>query len=105
MTVKTKAKAIQLPDWVDPEAWDGWLEMRFEKRIPTTDRAQRLALNKLVEFLELGMNITKIIDASTEQGWTTFYAEKGWSKEVNGNDVFAQAEAAIADRERIRQTH
>lgn len=71
-----KQLVAELPDWVPLEAWEGWLEMRKAKKVPTTPRAQKLALAKLAEFRAQGMDPEKVIDQSTERGWTTFYALK-----------------------------
>jgi hypothetical protein len=61
---------MSLPDWLDREAWEGWVEMRKEmKRIPFTDRAQRIALKQLAEWHVLGYDTTYILEEATVKGW------------------------------------
>ena len=62
-----------LPSWVPPEAWSGWLEMRRAKRVPSTERALAVSLAKLGRLAAVGEDPEKVIDQSTERGWTTFW--------------------------------
>jgi len=61
---------MELPAWLDKEAWAGWLEMRRAmKRVPLTDRAQKIALNQLTAWHNLGFDTAYILDESTLRGW------------------------------------
>jgi hypothetical protein len=39
---------IELPDWIDPQTWDDFEEMRRKMRKPLTDAARRLAIKRLL---------------------------------------------------------
>lgn len=60
---------VDLPDWVDPEAWAGWVEMRKKIKAPLTKRAVTLNLNKLEKLRDDGENPTAVLDQSTERAW------------------------------------
>ena len=61
---------------IDPEAWEGWLEMRKAKRIPNTERALKLATNRLETFYNQGFDVNAILDQSTLRGWTGLFEVK-----------------------------
>ena len=63
-----------LPPWIPEEPWNGWLEMRKKKHVPNTDRAMRLAVNRLTTLKAQGQDILAVIDNATESGWTKFWA-------------------------------
>lgn len=69
--------ATELPDWIDPEAWAGFEEMRRKVKKPLTDRARKIILKKLVEFRSKGHDPTEILDASTEHNWISVFEPKG----------------------------
>jgi len=91
-----------VPEWLDPDAWKGFCEMRKRKRLPMTDRAKALILKKLEAFRAQGHDPTAILDASTASSWTDVYEPK--EQKVYGNrkttahDKFlAAAEGYIRD--------
>lgn len=61
---------MNLPSWLDREAWEGWVEVRAEmKRIPFTERAKNIALHRLEEWHALGYDCNYILDHATLSGW------------------------------------
>lgn len=62
-----------LPDWLPMDAWEGWIEMRNQRKKPLTGRAVTRALDRLREFREKGQNLTEVLDRSTMNGWTDLY--------------------------------
>jgi hypothetical protein len=64
-----KSRKQPLPDWVPPDAWQGFAEMREQKRAPLTDRAAKLIVSKLRDLRESGQDIGAVLDQSTLNGW------------------------------------
>lgn len=101
---KPVASKPLLPDWVDPAAWAGFVEMRKRKRMPMTDRAQTLLLRKLSGLRDKGHNPTAVLDASTANTWTDIYEPKP-TGDKNGNrlrkstahDTFLDAARSFID--------
>ena len=72
----TKYIRRELPDCIPADAWNGWVEMRKQRKKPLTDRAYNQAIDKLVAFMAKGQNITEVLDRSTMNGWTDLYEVK-----------------------------
>ena len=72
----TKYIRRELPDCIPADAWNGWVEMRKQRKKPLTDRAYNQAIEKLVAFMAKGQNITEVLDRSTMNGWTDLYEIK-----------------------------
>jgi hypothetical protein len=61
---------MMLPAWLDLEAWAGWIEMRKAmKRVPFTERAQRIAMRQLEGWHAQGYDVNYILDEATLKGW------------------------------------
>lgn len=72
---------IALPPFIDPEAWHGFLEMRKSmKKIPFTDRAQKMILAELYKIKEAGHDPNAALDQSTLNGWRDVWAPR--NKEI-----------------------
>jgi len=69
---------IELPVWIDPEAWQGFVEMRLAKgkRTPFTPRAAKMILKTLEELKEAGHDANASLDQSTLAGWSDVYEPK-----------------------------
>ena len=67
-----------IPEWLDPEAWQGFCEMRkaMGKGKPFTDRARLLILRRLEEFHRLGHDANAALDQSTLHGWAGVWPAK-----------------------------
>lgn len=61
-----------LPDYIDPEAWGGFCEMRKLKgsRAPFTEYAKKLILRKLEDFYRQGYDPNHILETAVERGWS-----------------------------------
>lgn len=66
----------ELPEWLDRDAWEGWLAMRKKARKSPTERAITLALRKLDAMRQAGENIVDVLDQSTLCGWVDLYPVK-----------------------------
>jgi len=47
---KNKKEKIVIPEWIDREAWNGYLETRKANKFTMTDRALKLLVSKLEKF-------------------------------------------------------
>lgn len=73
-TKKQAASAFELPEWIDSDAWNGFVEMRQKLRKPMTDRAKVLMVAKLKGFKAGGHDVAALLNKSTVSGWTDVYA-------------------------------
>ena len=78
-----KGRTVELPDWLPVEAWNGWIDMRKQRKKPLTDRAASRAINKLEAMRDAGQDITEVLDRSTMNGWTDLYEIK---EKANGTN-------------------
>jgi uncharacterized protein YdaU (DUF1376 family) len=65
------------PLWMPIDAWQGWVEMRKQRKRPLTDRAKTRAINKLKALHTAGHDIAELLDRSTINGWLDIYEPKG----------------------------
>ena len=72
-----KPIALVLPDWLDKDLWDGFLEVRKKKRAPNTERALKLNLEKLVSFKSNGQDPNEVLKQSVEKGYQGLFEVKG----------------------------
>jgi hypothetical protein len=66
-----------LPDCIPVDAWQGWVDMRKQRKRPLTDRATNRAINKLEALHTAGHDIGELLDRSTINGWLDIYEPKG----------------------------
>jgi len=64
------------PLWLPIDAWQGWVEMRKQRKRPLTDRAKARALTKLEALHSAGHDINELLDRSTINGWLDIYEPK-----------------------------
>ena len=64
---------IEVPDWIDRAAWDGFIEMRIGKNKPPTKRALELMLKELEKFRARGQDPSAVLDQSTQWSWIGLY--------------------------------
>jgi hypothetical protein len=82
----------ELPDWIDTEAWEAFLEMRKEKgkRAPFTPRARSNMLLHLDRMRKKGHSaeaINEEIFRSARSGWSDIYEPKAQPMRPNGHAV------------------
>jgi uncharacterized protein YdaU (DUF1376 family) len=65
------------PLWMPVDAWQGWVDMRKQRKRPLTDRAKTRAINKLEALHSAGHDIAELLDRSTINGWLDIYEPKG----------------------------
>lgn len=69
-----------LPQWIDPEAWEGYSAMRRMMKKPMTPRAEALVLKTLFKLKEWGHDPNAALDQSTVHNWIDVYEPK--TKEI-----------------------
>lgn len=72
---------MDLPEWLDKEAWAEYLKMRTKIKKPMTDYAKKLALNKLVKLYNQGNDPTEVLNQSIFNSWQGLFEVKN----ENGN--------------------
>jgi len=61
------------PDWISPEAWRGFVEMRNKKKKPMTDRAIFLAIKTLERLKAAGNSPEEVLNQSVLNCWTGLF--------------------------------
>ena len=67
---------IPIPPYIDPEAWEGFCQMRksMGKSVPFTQRAAVLILLELQKLKDAGYDPNECLDQSTMKGWRGVFA-------------------------------
>ena len=75
MRLNRLGDCMELPNYIDPDAWQGFVEMRRAKgsRTPFTDRAAKMALATLAELKAAGHDPNASLDQSTFNGWSGLF--------------------------------
>lgn len=79
-----RADALQLPDWLDPQAWAMWHRYRNGSKGWNGD-AKRLSIRKLERLKKDGHQPIAVIEQSIERGWTGLFPVHSDQKRANGN--------------------
>jgi len=64
------------PDFISSSVWDRWFAYRSERRLPMTNTASRMLVDKLEKARAAGATPAELeseIDAAIERGWRTIY--------------------------------
>jgi len=82
-----KKRPVPLPEWIDKQTWQDFLEMRKTKRHPATARAVELLIKKLEELQSQGSDPNEVLNQSIMYGWTGLFAlkEGGRNGSTKGN--------------------
>lgn len=65
-----------LPAYIDPDAWQGYVDMRRTMKKPMTARAEVLVLKTLLQLKEKGHDPNAALDQSTVHNWIDVYEPK-----------------------------
>jgi hypothetical protein len=68
-----KKKGFVLPSWVPEEAWCGYVDMRKKIKKPLTDRAAKMAIEKLDGLRKDGYDPEITLDKATSGCWRGLY--------------------------------
>ena len=100
-----KAKKIEklfpqtLPDFINIELWEGYIEMRKKNKVATTAQAAKLLLKKITDFHDRGFNANQIIEDAIINNWKSFYEPK--PQQNNGTNNYGKSKQpyqSIADK-------
>lgn len=71
---KTGEAEFVLPDWIDKEAWDFFVDHRKQKKKPLTAHAKKLAIQQLDKLRAQGNNVKDVINQTILNSWSGFFA-------------------------------
>jgi uncharacterized protein YdaU (DUF1376 family) len=77
-TQKKKATAVAfvLPDWIEKETWDAFIQMRKRIGKPPTDYALKLIIDKLTRFRANGQDVKQVLEKSITSSWQDVFEIK-----------------------------
>jgi len=70
---ETKLNKTKIPEFIEQELWDAYLEIRKKKRAMPTDHAKVLLIKKLEEFRDAGDDPNEVLKRSIMNGWTGIF--------------------------------
>ena len=82
-----------LPEWVDQDAWNGFVEMRTKLKKPISERAKTQLLKKLREFCDKGYSSADVLDYSTTNCWQGLFEPKDAPKKKKPYTIISWDEA------------
>jgi hypothetical protein len=92
-----------LPEWIDREAWSGFLEMRTKIKKPMTDRAKKMLIGRLIEMHHKGHDVNACIDQSTFHSWQDVYELKDKSISTVAKAPIDATKRLLAEQEAHRR--
>lgn len=66
-------RACTLPDWIDPQQWADFEEMRKQRRKPLTDPGRRRILKIAEAMRKRGIDVNAALDRSITNSWLSIY--------------------------------
>lgn len=103
-TLKTKAKSktiapvVELPDWLQQDIWNSWVEHRIEIKKPMTQNAIKLTLENLHALKLQGHDPELVIKQSIIGRYTALYPIKNTQNSNKQYQSFADKNREYADR-------
>lgn len=89
---------VIIPDWLDKELWESFLQFRKEVKSKMTDHAQDLAIRKLDKWRKAGHDPKEIIENSIINGWKGLFEPKMSNGKQTKYDPSAATVSSIAIR-------
>jgi hypothetical protein len=80
------ASTFVLPEWVNPETWGLYLEVRKKKRAVMTEGALGGIIKRLMYFGDRGYNPMELLENSVRGNWIDIYEPKNGGKSNGAND-------------------
>lgn len=102
-TLNNTAQTLEfvLPDWINPDVWKAYLDMRKSIKKPMTDYAKKLAIGKLDGYRKKGIDIDVVINQSILQNWTDLYEPKPLQQKnghINKQEALEASNRAVVER-------
>lgn len=90
-------QGFTLPEWIDPETWRDFEDMRQKIRKPLTDAARRLAVRRLLEIWnEYGHHPQMVLEQSILNAWQGIWPlSKGRVDRVDRREEELQKELRV----------
>lgn len=99
-----KSNIGEIPEWINKETWEAFIEMRKVIKKPMTNRAVLLMVNKLEKFKYAGHNVNEILNQSILNNWQDVFelrGENGKGRYVQGDRRTLREREVDAEAERI----
>ena len=77
-------KEIHIPDWVDSDLWNEWLDIRKKIKAKNTARAKQLLINSLTKIKEAGYDPNQAIEKAIQSSWKSI--ELTWIEKILDKD-------------------
>lgn len=74
-----------LPDWIPPDAWSGYVDMRKARGKPLTKNAVHLAVRELEKLKSEGNDPRAVLEQSTMNSWQGLFPVKSAGRGTNGS--------------------
>src|SRR5215469_7761652 len=73
---------MELPEWLNKEAWEAYWTMRKRKKWVFSERSQRRMLNKLEKAMRDGYDTEFMLDEAENGNWKDVYITKNTPRDV-----------------------
>lgn len=84
---KEKSDDFVIPEWIDPDLWSDFVDMRKQIKKPMSVAAAKLLITKLEGFRVKGFDVAELIGNSIIGGWPSVYEPKT-SNKPSGTSAF-----------------
>lgn len=75
-----------IPDWIDKDTWEAFLEMRKKKRAVPTEKAKELLIKELEKLRGEGQNPNEVLNQSIMRNYTGVFPLKGGQNGAHRRD-------------------
>lgn len=72
-----------MPDFIPPDAWEGFKAMRKALKKPLTEYAEKLAISKLEAFHNQGQDVAAVLNQSTMNSWLGLFEVRDERRSVS----------------------
>lgn len=80
---------FELPEWINQDSWNGFIDMRKKIKAPMTEKAMSLAISNLDKLRSAGNEPNAVLDQSTMNSWKGLFELKaGTSMKPNNHHGF-----------------
>lgn len=70
---KKKTVDVEIPEWLDKQLWQSWIDHRKQMRKPMTEKAVEISVKRLNEFRARGHTPKQVIELAIERGWVGLF--------------------------------
>lgn len=84
-SISIKSERFILPEWIPKNEWQGYCEMRIRSKKPMTDKAKKMAVTKLEEFLKQGKDLREILNQSIFNNYQGLFEVRNANSSGNFN--------------------